>query len=186
MSLFTITESGQTLAQNTGCVDILLDIFRYFCGAKHCDCIQLNILDKFHMCHNSTVLQVNFDLIGCVFAEPHSPFHQRQLPEHPMLPKSINFGHLCVVLSVDVSTIPRMVMQINVVTKKIPQYPCHIKQWFPPFLGCEPILTSQISRENLRDISFFHDFTLFVKYRVAQSDNFIFLIRIQTEIQMNF
>lgn len=29
MSFCAITETGQTLAQTTGCLDILLDLFRY-------------------------------------------------------------------------------------------------------------------------------------------------------------
>lgn len=30
MCLCAIAEAGQTLAQTTGCLDILLDLFRYF------------------------------------------------------------------------------------------------------------------------------------------------------------
>lgn len=34
MFLCAIAESGQTLAQTTGCLDILLDLFRYFTMLK--------------------------------------------------------------------------------------------------------------------------------------------------------
>lgn len=59
MSFCAIAEAGQTLAQTTGCLDILLDLFRY--------CTILKTIKARHF-----YLKVN----NTCFAGPHFPFPQ--------------------------------------------------------------------------------------------------------------
>lgn len=88
------TESGQTLAQTSGCLDVLLELFRYYSVREPLPCADVVY----------SVYQLVF-LAGLLF-----PCPQWLLVGVPTLIRSINSGHQCPVLSVGASTTLRMVL----------------------------------------------------------------------------
>lgn len=100
MSFCAITEAGQTLAQTTGCLDILLDLFRYCTILK-----TIKARQHFYLKANNTC-----------FAGPHFPFPQMMSREglELILVRTASFGQLYVVLFVDVSIILKTVNVTNV------------------------------------------------------------------------
>lgn len=100
MSFCAIAEAGQTLAQTTGCLDILLDVFRYCTILK-----TIKARQHFYLNANNTC-----------FAGPHFPFPQMMSWEGlELIPvRTASFGQLYVVLFVDVSIILKTVNFTNV------------------------------------------------------------------------
>lgn len=90
------TESGQTLAQTSGCLDVLLDLFRFLTFKRPISRCK---------CRVSSVCQLVFLFTGLLF---HSP--QRLQWGNLTLPRSTNSGPQCPALSVGASTTLRMVL----------------------------------------------------------------------------